>query len=54
MFSCAVLCVLSSFAIILMGKIEQVEPLCLYSLCLVAALPHVAGGWSAECDCGIS
>ena len=45
MFCCAVLCVLSSFAIILSRL--------LYFVFLVA-LPHGAAGWSAVCDCGIS
>ena len=35
MFCCALLCVHSSFAIILMGKRELVALLCLSSLCLV-------------------
>ena len=35
MFCCAVLCVLFSFAIILMGKRELVALLCLSSWCLV-------------------
>ena len=35
MFCCALLCVLSSFAIIFMGKIELVALLCLSSWCLV-------------------
>ena len=61
MFSCALLCVLSSFAIILMGKRELVDLLCLSSWCLViviicqtVALPHGTVGWSAVSDCGIS
>ena len=47
MFCCALLCVFSSFAIILMDKRDLVALLCLFSrvLCL---------GWSAVCDCGIS
>ena len=35
MFCSAILCVLSRFAIILMGKTELVALLCLSSLCLV-------------------
>ena len=46
----SVLSVLSSFAIILMGRRMLVLP----SWCLVAALPHGTVGWSAVCDCGIS
>ena len=52
MFCCTSLCVLSSFAIILMGKRELVALLCLSSWCPVA-LPHGAVSWSAVCDCGI-
>ena len=52
MFCCTLLCVLSSFAIILMGKRELVALLCLSSRCPVA-LPHGAVSWSAVCDCGI-
>ena len=51
MFCCALLCVLSSFAIISMWKRELVVLLCLYSWCL--ALPRDATGLSAVCDCGI-
>ena len=56
-FCCALLYVLVSFAIILMGKRELVALLCLVFLvsrdcCL--ALPHDATGVSAVCDCGIS
>ena len=57
MFCCVLLCVLSSFAIILMGKRELVVLLCFVFLvshdCFVA-LPHGAMGLSAVCDCGIS
>ena len=35
MFCCVLLCVQSSFAIILMGKCELVALLCLFSWCLV-------------------
>ena len=52
MFCCTLLCVLSSFTIIFMGKRELVALLCLSSWCLVA-LPRGAVGWSAVCDCGI-
>ena len=56
MFCCAILCVHSSFAIILMGKRELVALFCLSSWCLVivVAFPHDAAGLSAVCDCGIS
>ena len=37
MFCCALLCVHSNFAIILMGKRESVALLCLSSWCLVIA-----------------
>ena len=52
MFCCALLCVLSSFAIISMEKRELVACLCLSSWCLID-LPHGAVGWSAMYDCGI-
>ena len=57
-FCCAILCVHSSFAIILMGKREL--ELCfalfvfLVSRDCCVALPHDATGLSAVCDCGIS
>ena len=38
MFCCAVLCVLSIFAMILMGKIELVTLLCLFVWCLVVVI----------------
>ena len=45
----------SSFAIILMGKRELVDLLCLScDCCCSVALPDGAMGWSAVCDCGIS
>ena len=47
MFCCTLLCVHSSFAIILMGKRELVA-------LLKFALPRSAMGLSAVCDCGIS
>ena len=57
-FCCALLCVNSDIAIILMWKRELVALLYLSSCCLVmvgwAALPHDATGVSAVCDCGIS
>ena len=53
-FCCALLCVLSSFAIILMGKRELVALLCLSSWCLAVDFPHFTMSWSAVCDCGIS
>ena len=58
MFFCVLLCVLSSFAIILMGKTEACFALFVFlASCgcyCSAALPHGAVGWSAVCDCGIS
>ena len=60
MFCCILLCVLSSFAVILMGKRERevVALLCLSSVscdcyCSVV-LPRGVRGWSAVCGCGIS
>ena len=53
MLCCALLCVHSSFAIILMGKRELVALLSLSSWCLVI-LPHVATGLSAVCKSGVS
>ena len=57
-FCCALLCVLSSFAIILMGKRELIALLC-FGLSGVWRLFLFCGsygvvGWSAVCDCGIS
>ena len=52
MFFCTLICVLSSFAIILMGMRELVVLLHLSSWCLVA-LTHGAVNWSAVYDCGI-
>ena len=57
MFSCKLLYVHSSFAIILMGKIELVALLGLSPWCLVIVvwpLPRGAMGLSVVCDCGIS
>ena len=57
MFCCALLCVHSSFAIILMEERELAALLCLSYWCLVivlVALPHDAMGLSAVCDYGIS
>ena len=57
MFSCALLCVYSSIAIILMGKRELVALLDLSSWCFVMvgrlflAVPRLL---SAVCDCGVS
>ena len=55
-FYLAVLCVLSSFAIISQGKRELVALLVLCSGCHVAVvvLPRGTMGWSLVCDCGIS
>ena len=58
MFCCAIFCVLSSFAIILVGKREVVTLLyCLPGDCdcyCSVALPRGAVGLSAVCNCGIS
>ena len=59
LFCYALLCFLSSFAIILKRKREVVALLLLSYGCLVyckcsVTLPHGAMGWSAVCDCGIS
>ena len=56
MFCCVVLCVHSSFVIILMKKRDLVALLCLSSWFLMTsyvALPHGDVDWSAVCDCGI-
>ena len=59
LFWYALLCVLSSSEIILMGMREMVGfafillPMSCYCKCPMA-LPHGAVGWSAVCDCGIS
>ena len=60
MFCCALLCVLSSFANILMGKEERAGcfTLSVYLVscdcyCSVALTCDVMG-WSAVCDCSIS
>ena len=54
----ALLCVLSSFSIILKRKRELVTLLLLSYGCLVSkcsvALSRSAMGWSTVCDCGIS
>ena len=57
----ALLCVHSSFAIILKRKRKLVALLLLSYRCTVycyykysVALPHGAVGWTAVCDCGIS
>ena len=57
-FSCALLCVLSSFAIILKRKRACcfafiVLRVSCYCKCSVN-LPHGAVGWSVVCECGIS
>ena len=55
MLCCALLCVLSSFAIILMGKRELVSlPSLLMSHDCCVTLPRSAMGLSAACDGGIS
>ena len=50
------LCVFSSFEMILMGKRKLFDLLCLSSWCLVAFIVlwlFLAVGWSAVCECGI-
>ena len=55
LFCCALLCVLSSFAIILKRKGELVALLLLSYCCKrCVTLPHGWVGWSGLCDCGIS
>ena len=55
MFCCALLCVHSSFAIILMWKRELVALLVFrVSIDCCVTLPHGATGLSAVSDCGIS
>ena len=54
LFCFGVLCVLSSFAIISLGKRELVALLLLCSECRSLTFPHGAKGWSVVCDCGIS
>ena len=54
LFCYALLCVLSSFAIILKRKRELVDLLLLSYGCLVTVLPHGAAGWFAVWDRGIS
>ena len=55
MFSCTLLCVLSSFAFILMGKKELIALLFVFlmSCDVYVALPRGAVSWSAVCDRGI-
>ena len=58
LFCNALLCVLSSFAVILKRKrvgcfASIVLRMCCYCKCCVA-LPHGAVSWSAVCDCDIS
>ena len=56
MFSCALLYVHSSFAVILMGKRALVDLLSFFLVshdCCVA-LPRGGTGLTAVCDCGIS
>ena len=56
MFCCALICVFSSFAIILIGKRVLVALLFIFlgSRDCCVALPHDAMGLTAECNCGIS
>ena len=51
---CTLLCVISIFPIILMGKSWLLYFVFLVSCDCYVALPHGALGWSAVCDCGIS
>ena len=53
-YALLILCVLSSFAIILKRKRELIALLLLSYGCLVTVLIHGKMGWSAVCDCGIS
>ena len=48
MFCCALICVLSSFAIILMGKRELVALLCLSSWYRSVAILHGTVCWSMQ------
>ena len=56
MFCCALLCVLSSFAINLVGKRKLVAFLFVFLVSndYCVALPRGAMGLSAVCNCGIS
>ena len=54
LFCCALLYVLSGFAIILTRKRELVALLLLSYCKFPVALPRGAVSWSAVCDCGIS
>ena len=55
MFYCALLCVHSSFAIILMLKRGLIALVCFrVSIDCCVTLPHGATGLSAVSDCGIS
>ena len=58
MFCCTLLCVHSSFAIIVMGKRERAGCFALLVLLVsrdgCVALPHDATGLSTVCDSGIS
>ena len=49
MFSCALLCVLSSFAIVLIGKRELVALLCLSSWCVVTVFFFCGFSSSLQC-----
>ena len=53
-FCVAILCVPSSFAIILTRKKELVTLPLFSSLCLMTVSPHGVMGWPAVCDLGIS
>ena len=53
LFCYTLLCVHSSFAIILQRERKLVALLLLACRCIVTALPRGAVAWSAVCDCGI-
>ena len=54
LFLYPILCVLSSFAIILQGKCKMVALNGLYACYWSVGLPHDVLGWSAMCNCSIS
>ena len=53
LFRFAILCVPSSFAIILLGKRERVALRLLCRCYRPLTFPRGAKGWSVVCDCGI-
>ena len=59
LFHCVLLCVHSSFAIILkknkkLGALLLLSFRCIVTIICFVALPRGIVGWSAVCDCGIS